>query len=407
MPEPVIPVMSTLSDAGYESYLVGGAVRDMWLGKEIHDFDVATSAAPNEVKRLFRQTIDTGLRHGTVTVVCGGHHIEVTTFREEGPYLDGRRPSYVSFSTDLMADLARRDFTMNAMAIARDGTLIDPFGGAVDLANRQLRAVGVPEERFCEDGLRLLRALRFAVTYDLQMEAETWAAVDRAAEAMGPIANERIGQELLRLLAGPWPRHLPLLAESRLWLVKGEPLACLRQGFAWMMKAAHAAAQAEAAPVGIDGLAVLFAGLDDGPQFVKQLCQMFALGKDAAKSAQSVCELVQRLLRGGETGWSTHTLFEAGHDAATRALQIWSWLSPTDVANIAQAEEKIRRQPLWSNRDLAIFGQDLLESGIHGPEIGQLLRWLREQVLDGRLENEPRTLLAAALDESIKRGMSS
>lgn len=134
---------------------------------------------------------------------------------------------------------------------------------------------------------------------------------------------------------------------------------------------------------------------------------MFALGKDAAKSAQSVCELVQRLLRGGETGWSTHTLFEAGHDAATRALQIWSWLSPTDVANIAQAEEKIRRQPLWSNRDLAIFGQDLLESGIHGPEIGQLLRWLREQVLDGRLENEPRTLLAAALDESIKRGMSS
>ena len=183
VPADVLAVLRGLRAGGKQAWLAGGAVRDLVRGvpQTPQDFDVATDALPEEVRRLFPRTVPTGIQHGTITVLSGDHKVEVTTFRGEGPYLDGRRPSSVTFLGDIDGDLGRRDFTINAMAwdpIAR--VLRDPFGGERDLQRGRLRAVGDPLERFREDGLRALRAVRFACTLRLALEPATRRAIARA-----------------------------------------------------------------------------------------------------------------------------------------------------------------------------------------------------------------------------------
>src|SRR2546422_2497791 len=174
-------VLRTLRAAGKQAWIAGGAVRDLLRGKAADDFDVATDALPEQVVKLFPRVVPTGMQHGTVTVVTGEHNVEVTTFRGEGPYLDGRRPSAVTFLGDIDGDLARRDFTVNAMAWDPiDGVLRDPFFGADDLRRCLLRAVGNPQDRFAEDGLRPLRAGRFACTLRLIVEPRTRRAIPEA-----------------------------------------------------------------------------------------------------------------------------------------------------------------------------------------------------------------------------------
>jgi tRNA nucleotidyltransferase (CCA-adding enzyme) len=204
-PREVLEVLETLGRAGHRSWLVGGAVRDVLLHRrrESADFDVATPATPRDVMALFRKVIPTGLDHGTVTVIPGRAHVEVTTFRGEGEYRDGRRPSSVTFLSDIEGDLARRDFTMNAMAydpLARD--LRDPFGGADDLARRLIRAVGDPVQRFAEDGLRPLRAVRFAAQLGFVLDRATERAIPGSLAVTEKVSAERICEEVSRLLLG-------------------------------------------------------------------------------------------------------------------------------------------------------------------------------------------------------------
>jgi tRNA nucleotidyltransferase (CCA-adding enzyme) len=226
VPEDVLAVLRVLRAAGKQAWLAGGAVRDLVCGlpDPPQDFDVATDARPEDVQKLFSRTIPTGVQHGTVTVLSGEHKIEVTTFRGEGPYLDGRRPSSVQFLGDIEGDLARRDFTVNAMAwdpIA--GVLRDPFGGVEDLRRRRLRAVGDPLQRFREDGLRPLRAVRFASTLRLALEPATRRAIPQALDVFEKVAKERVREELVKLLVrgAPPSRGLRLLQRTgllaRIW----------------------------------------------------------------------------------------------------------------------------------------------------------------------------------------------
>jgi tRNA nucleotidyltransferase (CCA-adding enzyme) len=207
VPEAVIEVLRRLGAAGHRSWLVGGVVRDLLLARDRHDpgeFDLATPATPEEVQALFRKVIPTGIEHGTVTVIEGGARVEVTTFRGEGDYADGRRPSSVTFHGDLAADLSRRDFTVNAMAwdpIADE--LRDPFGGRRDLARGLLRAVGDPRQRFAEDGLRPLRAARFVSQLGFRLAPATRAAIPAALPVVAQVSRERVAEELSRLLTGP------------------------------------------------------------------------------------------------------------------------------------------------------------------------------------------------------------
>jgi tRNA nucleotidyltransferase (CCA-adding enzyme) len=210
IPPEVLRVLARLDGAGHRSYLVGGAVRDVLLGRarETYDFDVATPAAPAEVTALFRKVIPTGIEHGTVTVVEGGEHVEVTTFRGEGAYRDGRRPEAVTFHRDVDRDLARRDFTINALAFDPLGPEFrDPFGGEADLAGRVVRAVGEPAARFGEDGLRAVRAVRFAAQLGFEVEPRTREAIPGALDVVRRVAVERIAEELSRLAVAPHARR--------------------------------------------------------------------------------------------------------------------------------------------------------------------------------------------------------
>lgn len=208
MPQKGQYIIKTLQDAGFEAYAVGGCVRDSVLGREPQDWDITTSARPEQVKALFPRTIDTGLQHGTVTVMLQGEGFEVTTYRIDGKYEDSRHPSQVTFTPDLREDLRRRDLTINAMAYNDTEGLVDLFGGLEDLQTGIVRCVGDARERFREDALRILRAIRFSAQLGFSIEEETLAAVEELAPTLSRISAERIQAELVKLMVSPHPDYL-------------------------------------------------------------------------------------------------------------------------------------------------------------------------------------------------------
>lgn len=208
LPRKVIMIINNLQLHGYEAFAVGGCVRDSILARRPQDWDITTSARPEEIKRLFRRTVDTGIEHGTVTVLLGKDSFEVTTYRVDGAYEDSRHPSEVHFTNRLEEDLRRRDFTINAMAYNDDVRLVDVFGGMQDLNHHLIRCVGDPDERFSEDALRILRAVRFSAQLNFPIEPKTAEAVRRLAQNLKNISAERIQAELVKLLVSPHPERI-------------------------------------------------------------------------------------------------------------------------------------------------------------------------------------------------------
>lgn len=213
LPEKVLNILQTLKENGWEAYAVGGCVRDSILGTEPKDWDITTNALPFFVKGLFYKTIDTGLKHGTVTVMLDGEAFEVTTFRIDGCYEDGRRPNSVEFTGRLEDDLRRRDFTMNAIAWNEESGIVDPFGGMEDIASGMIRAVGEPEERFSEDSLRILRAVRFAARLGFEVEKRTLLAAAVKSSLIENVSSERIRGELTGILTSEHPMKFRLLKD--------------------------------------------------------------------------------------------------------------------------------------------------------------------------------------------------
>lgn len=292
-PRPVKTCCESLWAAGYEACPVGGCVRDSLLGRAPGDWDVATSARPEAVTALFGRTVPTGLQHGTVTVLLAGMGIEVTTFRREGGYADGRHPGAVSFDVGLREDLARRDFTVNAMALGRDGEIMDPFGGRADLAAGLIRCVGDPDRRFQEDALRMLRAVRFAAKLGFAIEPETAAALRRSAGGLERVSGERIKAELEQILCSPRPELAGLPVELGMLTRFG----------------------AEARAVELGGLRALeptpearwrgfcrATGLDITALPVERRIRRAVLRPDAPEPALTGRELYDMGLRGGEIG---------------------------------------------------------------------------------------------------------
>ncbi|MGV3011460.1 CCA tRNA nucleotidyltransferase [Streptococcus thoraltensis] len=210
--EEALPLLEKIKKAGFEAYFVGGSVRDVLLGRPIHDVDIATSSYPEETKAIFERTVDVGIEHGTVLVLENGHEYEMTTFRTEDVYVDYRRPSSVSFVRSLKEDLKRRDFTVNAFALNEDREVIDLFDGLKDLENRVLRAVGIASERFNEDALRIMRGIRFSASLDFDIEEQTLAAMSECAPLLEKISVERSFIEFDKLLLAPhWSKGLDAL----------------------------------------------------------------------------------------------------------------------------------------------------------------------------------------------------
>lgn len=208
LPRKVLMIINNLQLHGYEAFAVGGCVRDSILARRPEDWDITTSAKPEEIKRLFRRTVDTGIEHGTVTVIIGKDSYEVTTYRVDGAYEDGRHPKEVRFTSRLEEDLQRRDFTINTMAYNDDVRLVDVFGGMKDLNHHLIRCVGDPRERFSEDALRILRAVRFSAQLNFPIEPDTAEAIKELAPTLEKISAERIQAELVKLLVSPHPERI-------------------------------------------------------------------------------------------------------------------------------------------------------------------------------------------------------
>lgn len=429
MPKYVRDTLEALTAAGYEAWCVGGCVRDSLLGRIPEDWDVATSAAPEETLALFPdRAFPTGIRHGTVTVRIEGHPVEITTFRVDGAYHDHRRPETVTFTRSLEEDLKRRDFTVNAIAVGLDGTLRDPFGGRADLKSRTLRCVGDPEKRFQEDALRILRGLRFAAVLGFSIEPETAAAMCRNQELLRKIAPERIWTELQKLLCGDyaadalraspeimgvyWPEVLPMVGFDQrnhhhcfdVWehtlraLKVTEPDVILR-----CTMLLH----------------------DVG----KPIC--FTLDEKGsghfyghpAVSARMAEEMLSRLRCSGAV-LKTVTRLVAWHDrfipqterGIRRALRVLGeedlrrLLAVKRADNLAQAPAYHGRQTeldlteallnrllaedaCFTLRQLAVKGQDLAALGYMGPALGRALDTLLGAVVDGEVPNNRSALL--------------
>lgn len=374
IPEPIQYVLDTLHAQGYEAFVVGGCVRDSLLRKEPADWDVTTSALPKETKACFPRTADTGIQHGTVSVILNHEPVEVTTYRIDGTYSDGRHPDAVSFARTLREDLARRDFTINAMAYDQEHGLVDPYGGQADLAQGLIRCVGDPEKRFGEDALRILRALRFASVLGFSIENTTESAIYDMAERARQVAVERICVEFQKLLLGD---HADLiLSEYRGVLSRATGLSI---------------------PAGTDvdrlprDFAVRLASLDGvNPKVLKCDNKTNHLVKDIREGLEEVRdqdELNRARLR--------YLLRDYSPEGVRGALGILG-----DGKTLELLEQILADGDCYSLRQLAVTGSELGLS--QGPAIGRRLSTLLEEVLEGALPNEREALLARSreLDES-------
>lgn len=431
-------VLEKLHDAGYEAYFVGGCVRDKLLGVEPHDWDICTNAKPTEVKAVFQgfNVLDTGLKHGTVTVMVNGEGYEVTTYREDGDYTDGRHPDSVVFSTRLEDDLKRRDFTVNAMALSPDGVQ-DFFGGKTDLEKRVIRCVGNPFERFSEDKLRILRALRFASVLGFTIEAETLRAMETmAADVPEIISAERISTEFHKMVCGKYfskvmkdehclnvfmdvfPEFKPMRG-----FVQNNPHHCFD---VWN----HTLVAVDYADTEILKLAAIFHDMGKPVAYVEKDGVGHFYGH-AELSAEMANEFMLKYRFSNDereqilTVVSKHHYeFPANKKSVLRAL---NKLGPEALERIVafrtidvmaqsdyQREEKLAwptavkeildnlddNTAIYKTTSLAVSGDDLKDLGYQeGPIIGKVLKRLLEAVMNGECPNEKENLLERAKKE--------
>ncbi|MDO5602765.1 MAG: HD domain-containing protein [Oscillospiraceae bacterium] len=441
LPGAVVKLIEKLEQAGFEAWAVGGCVRDFLLKKRAQDYDVCTSAKPEEIKRAFAgaAVLETGIAHGTVTVLLDGMAVEVTTYRAEDGYSDGRRPDRVCFLQDITQDLARRDFTINAMAYHPSRGLKDPFGGRHDLEQGVLRCVGDPQARFQEDGLRLLRALRFASQLDLQIEPATQAALLAKKERLFAVSAERTAAELLKLLTGPgagrvleqWPQVLGAALPEILPALD----FCQHSRYHHLDVWRHTAAAVDAAvPAANVRLALLFHDLGKPAVFTRGEDGAGHFYGHAEKSAELAEQVLTRLRLPAKLQKETVLLvrlhdrpIEPSERAVRRALYRYKdvfffsllevkWGDAAAHAPVfagarmrelirlrEQAERILAEKPCFTRKELAIDGDDLRRAGIEpGPEMGRILNLLLEKVADGSLKNERETLLKAVPSLDLK-----
>ena len=436
---PVLFLLSRLSSAGFSAYAVGGCVRDSLLGKQPHDWDLCTNALPEETKEVFsaEHQADTGLKHGTVTVILDHIPYEITTFRTDGDYSDHRHPDSVSFVDRVDEDLARRDFTINAMACDASGRILDLFGGEKDLSERVIRCVGDPEKRFREDALRILRALRFASVLDFDLEPRTAQCVREMYPSLKDIASERVREELVRLLCGVGcGRILRAYPEVITFLIP-----CLAPSVGYMQDNPHHAytlwehtvrAVENVPPVPFFRITMLLH--DCGKPFTRttdssgighyrghQACSA-RLAEQALNSLRFDKESERRILKlieAHDIPLSTdrkiliRRLHQYGEEDLRALFQIhMADRIATGTRNPDHAREHFQDlnraldslladNPCYTLKSLAVHGDELTALGFQGKEVGEKLNWLLDQVMAETLPNQKEALLQAIKDGGL------
>jgi tRNA nucleotidyltransferase (CCA-adding enzyme) len=431
-----IGVIERLNAAGFDAYLVGGSVRDLLLGKTPHDRDVATSALPEEVTEVFgdggdRHVIETGLKHGTVTVVSGGLPVEVTTFRVDGDYEDGRRPIDVTFVRELREDVARRDFTINALAWHPDEGVIDYVSGVDDLNAGIIRAVGDADARMNEDGLRILRALRFASVFSFRIEKSLSDSLRRNKELLKNISSERVAAELLKFLVGggvfemlrAYPDILAVVIPEIEPMIGFDQKHPFHRYDAWM-HTVHAVDIIRPDPVlrltmlfhdlgkpgcffvGDDGVGHFDGHEASGEEIARMRLRALKFGNDTIRAVTELIryhdahlaakDTIKWLSRLGEA--RLRELLEVQRADAEAHTRAYSDDRMKDIAKVSAAlDDIIASGQCFSLRDLAVNGDDLIAAGFkEGESIGQTLYGLLNEVMDGATPNEKGALVESA-----------
>lgn len=379
LPDFVKTVIFAIESAGFEAYAVGGAVRDLLLGRAPYDYDVASSAPPEEIHRIFPRVADTGLAFGTVTVVLEGHALEVTRYRTERGYGDARHPDKVAPARDIKEDLSRRDFTVNAMAFHPVRGLLDPFGGREDLSHRCVRAVGKPAVRFGEDALRILRAFRFCSQLDFAMEEETRQAALALSPTLRRVSAERVASELEKTLLGRRPELLGELLAAGGLLSFGLPEAGMPLLSFSLLPEERS----------IRFAALCFAcGVPP-----EEICRTLKRSKERRRRAEALAASWQAPLPGSRA--------EIKRGLCSLCPELWApsllargVLTGEDTAPAAAlAEDILRKQEPYRICDLAVGGDDLREHGISGRKTGRALAALLDRVIETPSLNRRETLL--------------
>lgn len=441
IPNNVKYLINILEEDGYEAYIVGGCVRDAFLDKEPHDWDICTNAKPEEVCALLECYDDievflTGMKHGTITAHIDGENYEITTYRVDGEYSDNRRPDYVEFVGDIIEDLSRRDFTINAMAyneISGCGNLIDPWGGYGDLDAKRIRCVRNPDDRFQEDALRILRALRFASMYGFKIEEKTAAAIHRNKELLKNISAERIRSELCKMLCGEGVLGILLEYKDVMAVIIPELGPCigfeqnnLYHKYDIYDHIAHAVANYKGTDISIK-MALLLHDIGK-PECYTEDHNGGHFNGHSVPSMRIAKEVTSRLKFDNKTRDEVIDLV-LYHDAdihpGARTVRRWlnkigpdmlNKLTFVKIADIYAHSEKnletmrdnvlfvkliakdiISKQQCFTLKDLAVGGHDIMRFGIpSGPIIGKVLNHLLDMVLDGSVENDMDCLLSEA-----------
>jgi len=391
LPTKVKQIISKLEKADFEAYAVGGCVRDSILKRSPEDWDITTSAKPEEVKKLFSTTIDTGLQHGTVTVVIEKEGFEVTTFRLDGDYTDGRHPDRVAFTSSLTEDLRRRDFTINAMAYSEKTGLIDEFDGERDLEDGVIRAVGEACERFSEDALRMLRAIRFAGQLNFKIADETFDAIKELSPNIAKVSVERIAKELEKLLLSGNPEYIALVYETGIFSVIAPEVAMLFENgeISASTKALSRASFPEKKELYQIRLAIFLEGL--GADKAAKLLKRLKLDNDTINTVKKLLELSLREVENNETDMR-RTVKEAGHKMMPLLLEMRRAKGLKDNKEMYQTV--IDNGYCTSISELNINGKDLMDAGIpKGALIGSTLERLLELVIEKPELNTRESLL--------------
>ncbi len=440
IPQDALRIVEILESNGHEAYFVGGCVRDILRGAAPHDWDIATSADPGQMKECFAsyRTLDTGIKHGTLSVIAGGKMYEITTYRIDGKYEDNRRPAEVFFTRSLPDDLARRDFTVNAMAYSPTRGLVDIFGGQDDIARRIIRCVGDPDKRFHEDGLRILRALRFSSTLDFSIDADTAQSVHANRGLLANISAERIRDEFFKLVTGSGAERVlldfPDVIVEFIPEINAEIGFDQRNRFHNYDVYTHSVKAMAAA----DGdvyvkLALFFHDIgkpscftedESGGHFyghqdisavmAETIMKRLHAGNEAASIVVRLVKEHHRIIQNNEKG-IRRLLAALGEENARRLIALRrgdnSALIPElQAARLAELDETMRlleaelkKACCLSLRNLTVSGDDLINLGMKpGREVGKMLAGLLDGVIDGSLPNEREALL-----EEAKKRMKS
>ena len=435
IPKDAKSIIDKLTGAGYEAYIVGGCVRDCLLGLVPDDWDITTNALPEQVKELFRRTIDTGIEHGTVTVMIGDEGYEVTTYRTDGAYSDGRHPDKVTFVPSLEEDLKRRDFTINAMAYNDSEGLVDLFGGRDDIEKKIIRCVGCADERFSEDALRMMRAVRFAAKLGYGIDDEALASIKKLAPTLSKVSAERITTELTKLLVSDHPEMIETLYETGLTKVffpefdkafetpQVHPHHCFNVGkhitesvrlskndrivrFAMLL---HDIGKPDTLTIDEKGITHFHGHPAVGAKMGEEIMRRWKLDND---TVYRVCRLIKHHDMGKGKGCTpalTRKAVSVMEEDFLRLLDVMKadvlaqsdFLREQKLENIEkygrEYERIVKEGECCSLKELAVGGRDLIDAGIApGPVMGEILGKLLERVLEDPSLNERDTLLLLA-----------